>query len=122
MAKEQASEATEESSDDSQGTTALSMLTGTMNTSDPAIPPAKKEKLTALDMLLGPEQLSLDSTLENELKKYLAEAPVPRKENPLSWWKANATEFLRLYHLLQDGCCVCLLLQHQQKGFFPLQD
>ena len=90
LAKEQASEATEESSRDSQGTTPLSMLTGTMNTSDPATPPAKKEKLTALDVLLGPEQLSLDSTLENELKKYLAEAPVPRKENPLSWWKANA--------------------------------
>ena len=47
-------------------------------------------------MLLGQEQLSQDSTLENELKNYLAEAPVPRKENPLAWWKANATRFKTL--------------------------
>jgi len=97
VAKEQASEATEESSGDSQGT---------MNTNDPATPPAKKEKLTALDVLLGPEQLSLDSTLENELKKYLAEAPVPRKENPLSWWKANATRFKTLPFVARRLLCM----------------
>ena len=47
-------------------------------------------------MLLGPEQLSQDSSLENELKNYLAKAPIPRKENPLAWWKANATRFKTL--------------------------
>ena len=89
-------QATEERSRDSRDTTALGTLTSTLCTGDSATPPAKKEKLTALDMLLGPEQLSQDSTLENELKNYLAEAPIPRKENPLTWWKANATRFKTL--------------------------
>ena len=45
-------------------------------------PIAKKQKLTALGKLLGPEQLSQESiTLENELEKSLASPPVPRKEN-----------------------------------------
>ena len=58
----------------------------------PATP--KKQKLTTLDKLLGPEQLSLGSpTLENKLEKCLAEPPVSRKENPLSWWKANTTHY-----------------------------
>ena len=30
---------------------------------------------------------------ENELEKYLAELPIPRKENPLTWWKTNSTRF-----------------------------
>ena len=70
--------------------------TSTLRTGDSATPPAKKEKLIALDMLLGPEQLSQNSTLENELKNYLAEAPIPRKENPLAWWKANANPLTRI--------------------------
>ena len=62
---------------------------------DSAIPATpKKQKLTTLDKLLGPEQLSQESsTVENEIEKYLAEPPVSRKENPLSWWKANATYY-----------------------------
>ena len=53
---------------------------------DSAIPATpKKQKLTTLDKLLGPEQLSQESsTLENELEKYLAEPPVSKKNNPLS--------------------------------------
>ena len=47
-------------------------------------------------MLLGQEQLSQDSTLKNELKNYLAEAPIPRRKNPFAWWKANATQFKTL--------------------------
>ena len=45
---------------------------------------AKKQKLTALDKLLGPEQLSQESlTLENELEKYLAEPPIQKKKTLL---------------------------------------
>ena len=54
MVEEQATE------EGSQGTAALSTLT---DSGDPATPPAKKEKLTALDKLLGPEQLSQDSIM-----------------------------------------------------------
>ena len=62
------------------------------DSASPATP--KKQKLTALDKLLGLEQLSQESrTLENKLEKYLAEAPISRKENPLSLWKANATHY-----------------------------
>ena len=44
-------QATEERSQDSRDTTALGTLTSTLRTGDSATPPAKKEKLTALDML-----------------------------------------------------------------------
>ena len=62
---------------------------------DSAVPATpKKQKLAALDQLLGPEQLSLKSpTLENELEKYLAEPPVSRKVSPVSWWKANTAHY-----------------------------
>ena len=122
MVEEQATEEGSHGTTCTITTTTLSTLT---KSGDSATPPAtKKEKLTALDKLFGPEQLSQEPiTLENELEKYLAEAPIPRKENPLTWWKANTTSTrFKLCHLLQDNCCVCLLPQHQQKGFFPPQD
>ena len=75
---------------------------------DSAIPATpKKQKLTTLDKLLGPEQLSQkSSTLENELEKYLAEPPVSRKENPLSWWKANATYYNTLSSVERRLLCM----------------
>ena len=46
----------------------------------------KKTKIDCFRKLLGPEQLSQESlTLENKLENYLAEPPIPRKENPLMW-------------------------------------
>ena len=71
----------------------------------PAIP--KKQKLTTLDKLLGPEQLSQESsTLENELEKYLAEPPFSKKDNPLSWWKANATCYNTLSSVARRLLCM----------------
>ena len=63
-------QATEESSQDIRDTTALGTLTSTLCTGDSVTPPAKKERLIVPCMLLGLEQLSQDSTLENELKNY----------------------------------------------------
>ena len=89
---------------------------------DPATPPAKKEKLTALDKLLGSEQLSQDSiTLENELENIWLRHPFLEKKTLLHGGKLMLLD-LKLSHQLKDSCCVCLLLQHQQKGFSTLQD
>ena len=105
MAEEQA---TKERSRDSRDTTALGTLTSTLRTGDSATPPAKKEKLTALHMLFGPEQLSQDSTLENQLKNYLAEASIPRKEILLHGgnWKVNATRFKILPFVARQLLCM----------------
>ena len=109
MVEEQATE------EGNQGTTALSTLT---DSGDPATPPAKKVKLTALDKLLDPEQLSQDSiTLEHELEKYLAEAPIPRKENPLTWWKANATRFKTLPTVARQLLCMPATLTSAERVF-----
>ena len=90
MVEEQATEEGSHGTTSTITTTTLSTLTKSGNSATSSA--AKKEKLTALDKLLGPEQLSQEPiTLENELEKYLAEAPIPRKENPLTWWKANTT-------------------------------
>ena len=114
VAEEQAKD---ERSRDSRDTTALGTLTSTLRTSDSTTPSAKKEKLTALDMLLGPEQLSQDSTLENELKNYLAEAPIPRKENLLTWWKANATRFKTLLFVARWLLCIPATSTSAERAF-----
>ena len=46
--------------------------------------------LSALDILLGPEEVSQEPMSHgNELKSYMKEKPIPRNEGILSWWKAN---------------------------------
>ena len=68
---------------------------------------SKNKNWTALDKLLGPEQLSQESpSLENELEKYLVEPPVSKKENPLSWQKANATHYNTLSSAARRLLCM----------------
>ena len=58
----------------------------TSEESDIAPVTPKKQKLTALDKLLGPENLTMETcTFDSELERYLAESPVSRKQNPLIW-------------------------------------
>ena len=68
-------------------------------------------------MLLGPEQLSQDSTLENELKNYLAEAPIPRKENSFPSWKANATRFNTLPFVARRLLCMPAISTSAERVF-----
>ena len=68
-------------------------------------------------MLLGPEQLSQDSTLENELKNYLGEAPIPRKENSFPWWKANATRFKTLPFVARRLLCMPAISTSAERVF-----
>ena len=57
----------------------------------------KKQKLTALDKLLGPENLTLEPrSFDNEIEKYLAEVSISRKENPLTWWRENSSRYKSL--------------------------
>ena len=68
-----------------------------------AIP--KKQKLTALDKLLGPENLSMETCIfDSELERYLAESPVSRKQNPLIWWKTNSSRYKGLSSVVQRLC------------------
>jgi len=46
---------------------------------------SKKRKLTTLDKLLGPENLTMEPpTFDSELEKYLSELPISQKDNPLT--------------------------------------
>ena len=72
-----------------------------MTALDPS-PPARESprvssRKSALDVLLGPEEVSDDfPTCEEELDAYFAEKPVSREVNPLKWWKENSGRFVRL--------------------------
>ena len=56
-------------------------------------PPSKKQKVTALDYLLGPETIITTLTHREELDAYMAESLPPRSTCPLLWWKDNSTKF-----------------------------
>ena len=71
----------------------------------PATP--KNQKLTALDKLLGPENLTMEPcTFNSELEKYFAELPISRKENPLIWWKENSSHYKSLSSVAQRLLCM----------------
>ena len=85
-------------------TTAFSDTDDSVTTTTTA---TKKQKLTALDKLLCPQQLSQESlTLENDLENYFAEPPIPRKENPLMWWRTNSTRFKTLPTVARRLLCM----------------
>ena len=49
-------------------------------------PPGKRQKRTALDILLGPDvNSSTVLTARDELELYMSERPVARKKSPLGW-------------------------------------
>ena len=56
-----------------------------------------QQQKSALDILLGPEEVPDDfPNCEEELEAFFAEKPVSREVNPLKWWKDNSCRFLRL--------------------------
>ena len=62
-----------------------------------AEPPSKKRSV--LDRLLGEEKLDDESSIQDEVKSYLQERPIKRKDDPLSWWKVNGSRFPHLERL-----------------------
>ena len=67
----------------------------------------KQQKLTALDKLLGPENLTMEPCMfDSELEKYFAELPISRKENPLIWWKENSSCYKSLSSVAQHLLCM----------------
>ena len=76
----------------------------TVTTDDRGEPPVKKRP-NVLDRLLGEDKdIAEDdeavSTLE-EIKIYFQERPIKQKENPLFWWRGNASRFPHLAVLAQ---------------------
>ena len=53
----------------------------------------ERQKITALDYLLGPEDVLSTLTPSQELKAYLAESPSPQSVSPQSWWETNYARF-----------------------------
>ena len=63
--------------------------------------------LSALDILLGPEEVSQEPTShENELKSYMKEKPVPSNDDILSWWKANEHRYKQVANVAKEILCV----------------
>ena len=54
---------------------------------------SKRQKITALDYLLGPEDVLSILTPSQELEAYLAESPSPQSVSPQSWWESNYARF-----------------------------
>ena len=54
---------------------------------------SKRQKITALDYFLGPEDVVSTLTPSQELEAYLAESTSPRSVSPQSWWESNHARF-----------------------------
>ena len=71
---------------------------------DEATEPPAKKRPSVLDRLLGEDEDKEDSetvsTLE-EIQMYFQERPIKRKEDPLCWWRGNASRFPHLAILAQ---------------------
>ena len=52
-------------------------------------PPSKKRSV--LDCLLGEEKQDDEMSIQDEVKSYLQECPIKRKDDPLNWWKVNSS-------------------------------
>ena len=52
--------------------------------------------MTALDILLGPEETRTTVTISDEMETYMAKQVISRNDCPLTWWKTNAHRFPRL--------------------------
>lgn len=50
-------------------------------------PPSPKRQKTAFDILLGEQDESENTSIEDELHRYFTEKVAPRNSNPLEWWK-----------------------------------
>ena len=60
-------------------------------------PPSKKRSV--LDRLLGEEKQDDEMSIQDEVKSYLQERPIKRKDDPLNWWKVNGSRFPHLESL-----------------------
>ena len=78
---------------------ALECSCSSTSTSDePSPPPVKKKKPNVLDRLLG-EEVDRDdenTSVGEEVTLFMQERPIKRKEDPLSWWRGNASRFPHL--------------------------
>ena len=73
--------------------------------SDADVPPCKKLKTSALDILLGPEETS-SFTIDDEIDMYLQLKPPARSTNMFEWWKVNELRFPNISKLAKSMLCV----------------
>ena len=62
-------------------------------------PPAKKQKQTALDILLGDDDCEGTSKSDTELEEFMLEKPIPHNSDIMAWWRANEQRFPKLAKL-----------------------
>ena len=70
-------------------------------------PPAKKQKQTALDNLLGDDYEDTSSS-DTELEEFMLEKPLPHNSDVMAWWRVNECRFPKLAKLAKDTCYVSL--------------
>ena len=70
--------------------------------------PGKKKTKTVFDILLGKEEDDDDpcDSCAAEISQYFAEKVVPRKTDPLEWWKINELRFTHLSKVARSILCV----------------
>ena len=84
----------------------LLIPTDSQITSDGDIPPCKKLKKSALDILQGPEETSGSFTVNDEIDMYLQLKPPDRSTNVFDWWKVNELRFPNIIKLAKSMLCV----------------
>ena len=62
-------------------------------------PPVKKQKQTALDILLGDDDSEDTSSSDTELEEIMLEKPLPHNSNVMAWWRVNECRVPKLAKL-----------------------
>ena len=75
------------------------------------------KKLTALDKVLGEEAKVAEPSFSLELDKYLAELVPPRRDNPLVWWKLNASHFKFFSYMARRLHCMPATTNSSERVF-----
>ena len=62
-------------------------------------PPVKKQKQTALDILLGDDDSEDTSGSDTELEEFMLEKPLPHNSDVMAWWRVNECRVPKLAKL-----------------------
>ena len=82
-------------------------LSSLMTAADSTVsPPSPKRQKTAFDILLGEQDESENTSIEDELHRYFTEKVAPRNSNLLEWWKQNNFRFPALAKVVRLILCI----------------
>ena len=78
----------------------------TEGTEESVNPSPPKKKNTALEILLGEEEVASDTGCDAQIAQFFAEKAVPHDTHPLDWWKQNESQYPLLARVAASLLCI----------------